>query len=105
MGSQNQNQNQSQSQNIPEASNNDNNNSENLYDFLFASTGREIEYFDDVSFKGINKIPKSCPYSSRSPNPKRREIKSQPLKSSKHITLQNNPLNKLSREYKDKTKC
>ena len=74
-----QNQNQSPSQNSPEASDNNNNNSENLYDFVFASTGKEIEYFDDVSFKGNNKIPKSCPESSRSPNPKRREIKSQPL--------------------------
>ena len=49
---------------------------EDLYNFVFSLTEKEIKYFDDVSFKGNNKISKSCPEINRSSNPKRRNIKS-----------------------------
>ena len=71
---------------------------EDLYDFVFSLTEKEIKYFDDVSFKGNNKISKSCPEINRPSNPKKRDVKSQSLKNNKRITLQNNLLNKFSRE-------
>ena len=45
---------------------------EDLYNFVFALTEKVIEYSDDVSYKGNNKISKSCPEINRSSNPKKK---------------------------------
>ena len=77
---------------------------EDLYDFVFSIYDKVIENTDDVSYKGNNKMSKSCPEINRSSNPKKRNLKSQTLRINKLITPKNNHLNKFSREYRDRTK-